>query len=196
MPITLSAIRLETAKIRVIGTAPLIVHAWSKKAKEMMLAAQQNKKIAKTPKNPQEAFEESRYKFGDGTGDGFPTMAFKAATVKGGARAFGKAVRMTELRQCLIFLPDGFGADATMLTKLHADPPIMREDMVRVGMGVADLRYRACYNSWEAELTIKFQPNVIAWESVVALVDAGGQNGIGEWRPEKNGAFGTYTIAQ
>lgn len=190
----LQRIRRETAIIHVKGTAPLIVHAWSDKAKRMMLEAQMGKKVAKEKKDPERDFQSSRYLFSDGSGDGFPIMGFKAATVKGGGRIFGKAVKMTELRQNFTFLADGVASDGAQLARIHAAPPIMREDMVRVGMGTADIRYRAEYRDWSAILRIQFVPNLIDLESVVALVDAGGTNGIGEWRPEKNGSFGTYEV--
>ena len=102
---------------------------------------------------------------------------------------------MTELRQTFTFLPDGVGTDGMQLARLIIPgPPVMREDMVRVGMGTADIRYRAEYREWSALLRIEFIPSVINLGSVAALVDAGGTNGVGEWRPEKNGSFGTYEV--
>lgn len=191
--INLSRIRREVAEIEIRGTAPLIVHRWSEKARRMMLDAQQGKKNPKQAKNPLEDFETSMYRFEDG-GHGFPIMAFKSATVKGGARLFGKAVKMTELRQLCTFLSDGLGTDGTQLARIVGDEPIMREDMVRVGMGTADIRYRAEYREWGAVLRIEYVPSVIDLSSVVALVDAGGTNGVGEWRPEKSGSYGTFEV--
>lgn len=191
--INLTRIRREVAEIEIRGTAPLIVHRWSEKARRMMLDAQQGKKNPKQARNPIEDFETSMYRFEDG-GHGFPIMAFKSATVKGGARLFGKAVKMTELRQLCTFLPDGLGTDGTQLARIVGDEPIMREDMVRVGMGTADIRYRAEYREWGAVLRIEYVPSVIDLSSVVALVDAGGTNGVGEWRPEKSGSYGTFEV--
>jgi len=191
--ISLTRIRREIAEIEVRGTAPLIVHRWSEKARQMMLDAQQGKKNPKQPKDPNVDFETSMYRFEDG-GHGFPIMAFKSATVKGGARLFGKAVKMTELRQLCTFLSDGLCTDGTQLTRIISDAPIMREDMVRVGMGTADIRYRAEYRNWSAVLRIEYVPSVIDLSSVVALVDAGGTNGVGEWRPEKSGSYGTFEV--
>ena len=191
--ISLTRIRREIAEIEVRGTAPLIVHRWSEKARQMMLDAQQGKKNPKQPKDPNADFETSMYRFEDG-GHGFPIMAFKSATVNGGARLFGKAVKMTELRQLCTFLSDGLCTDGTQLTRIISDAPIMREDMVRVGMGTADIRYRAEYRNWSAVLRIEYVPSVIDLSSVVALVDAGGTNGIGEWRPEKSGSYGTFEV--
>jgi hypothetical protein len=169
----LQRIKREIAVVDIEGTAPLIVHQWSEKARRMMLDAQMGRKTPKTPKDPEQDFLDSMYRF-NGTDrnllqplatHGIPTMGLKAATVKGGGRAFGKSVKMTELRQALIFLRDGLGDDGIQLTRLIIpEEPQMREDMVRVGMGTAD------------------------------LIDAGGANGVGEWRPEKNGSSGTYRV--
>lgn len=190
--ISLKAPVREIVEVGIKGTAPLIVHRWSEKAKEMMLAAQQGKKTAKQPKDPARDYEESMYRFDDG-GHGFPVLGFKAATVTGAGRTFGKSVRMTELRLAMSFLADGTGTDGTQLTRITGEPQ-MREDMVRVGMGTADLRYRAEYRDWSAVLRIAYLPHMIDIESVVALVQAGGINGVGEWRPEKDGVFGTYEV--
>jgi hypothetical protein len=190
--ITLGRIKREVVEIPIKGTAPLIVHRWSEKAKEMMLSAQQGKKTPKQAKDPQADYEASMYRFADG-GHGFPVMAFKSATVKGGGRVFGKAVKMTELRQVFTFVADGLGLDGTQLARISGEPT-MREDMVRVGMGTADIRFRAEYRDWSALLRVEYVPSVIDIESVVALVDAGGTNGVGEWRPEKSGSYGTYEV--
>lgn len=190
--ISLGRIKREILEIPIKGTAPLIVHRWSEKAREMMLSSQQGKKTPKQAKDPVRDYESSMYRFAD-DGHGFPVMAFKSATVKGGGRVFGKSVKMTELRQVFTFIADGTGADGTQLTRIHGEPS-MREDMVRVGMGTADIRYRAEYQDWSALLRVEYVPNVIDMESVVALVDAGGTNGVGEWRPEKSGSYGTYEV--
>lgn len=190
--VSLKRIKRETAIVEIKGTAPLIVHRWSEKARQMMLDSQQGRKTPKQAKDPDADYESSMYRFEDG-GHGFPVMGFKAATVKGGARLFGKSVKMTELRQMMVFLPDGIGTDATQLTRITGEPS-MREDMVRVGMGTADIRYRAEYRDWSALIRVEFVPSVIDLDSVVALIDAGGTNGVGEWRPEKNGSYGTYEV--
>ncbi len=193
--IALERIERHTAVIEIKGTAPLIVHNWSEKAREMLLAKQMGKKASrKELKDPQQDYQDSRYQFADGSGDGFPIMAFKSATVKGGGRVFGKSVKMTELRQNFTFLADGIGAQCEQLARIHGSDPQMREDMVRIAMGTADIRYRAEYVDWGCVLRIQFVPTMIDLQSVVALVDAGGTNGVGEWRPEKNGSYGTYEV--
>lgn len=70
----------------------------------------------------------------------------------------------------------------------------MREDMVRVGTGT-DLRFRPEFHDWTALLTVTYVTTALDRGSLLALIDAGGMGvGVGEWRPEKRGQNGTYTI--
>jgi hypothetical protein len=186
--IQLTRVARETMQIRVVGKTPLIVNRFDEKAKAMMLAAQQGQKKVKVAKDPEADYQRSLYRLPDGT-YGFPATAFKAATVD--AARYFQGVKMTELRQALLF--HGEGGD--QLVRIEGEP-VMREDTVRVGMGTADLRYRACFEKWAAILTITFVPSLLSSESVITLVDAGGTGGIGEWRPSKakTGSYGTYEV--
>ncbi|MFN2592333.1 MAG: hypothetical protein ABR532_05810 [Candidatus Dormibacteria bacterium] len=187
--IQIQRVERRVAAVPIVGTAPLIVHAWSAKAKQMMLDAQQGKKAQKTVKDPEADFTASMYRFENGD-HGFPAVGFKSAIV-GGARFYDKSISMAALKRLLFVSGEG----PEQLVRLETTEPKMREDVVRVGMGTADLRYRAQYNEWRAVLLLTYAPASISLDSVLALVDAGGMgDGIGEWRPEKGGSFGTFTI--
>jgi len=77
--------------------------------------------------------------------------------------------------------------------------PHMREDMVRLENGVADIRYRAGYWPWSAILKIVYNSNILTLESLVNLVNAAGMGGVGEWRPaapkSATGTYGTFAVA-
>ncbi len=186
--IQLTKVARETITVRVIGTAPLICNRFNEKAKQMMLDAQQGKRKAKTVKDPDADYLRSLYVMQDGT-YGFPCTAFKAATVD--AARYFQGVKMTELRQALLFRGEG----PDQLVRIEGVPE-PREDTVRVGMGTADLRYRAMFQKWACDLEITYVPSLLSAESVVTLVDAGGTGGVGEWRPSKakTGSFGTYEV--
>jgi hypothetical protein len=189
--VQLPKISAETMRVPIIGTAPLIVHKWSDKAKRQMLDAQQGRKTPKQIRDPQADYESSLYRTADGYG--FPVLAFKAATV-GAARFFGKSVKMTELRQFL-FMTGTLSDDGTTILAPVFGIPKMREDMVRVGMGGTDLRYRGEFPEWTALLTVTYVTTALDRGSVLSLIDAGGMGvGVGEWRPEKRGQNGTYAI--
>lgn len=192
--ISISRIGTEILRIPIIGTAPLIVHKFSEKAKRQMLDAMQGRKTPKTPKDPEADFEAAYYRHDDG-GFGFPVIAFKAATV-GAARFFGKSTPMTVLRQCMFFDAEFSKADGQKLVRIIGDAH-MREDVVRVGMGGSDLRYRPEFTEWSTHIDVVYVHSMLTRESVLSLVDAGGMGvGVGEWRVEKKGDFGTYMIDQ
>lgn len=186
--ITLEPIEQEILDIEIKGKTPLIVHAWSQKAKQMMLDAQQGVKKVKQLRDPAADYESSIYYLADGR-QGVPATAIKSATI-GGARFFKGAVTMAALKPVLYVHADDPSTGLIAVT----GTPRPREDMVRVGMGTADLRYRAEYPDWSARIRVEFAPHMIDAASVVALVDAGGRVGIGEWRPEKGGIYGTYSV--
>jgi len=66
--------------------------------------------------------------------------------------------------------------------------------MVRVGQATL-LRTRPIFHDWSCEATILFDPTVINRESILqAACDAGRLVGFCEWRPEKGGGYGRFTV--
>jgi hypothetical protein len=178
---------IQTFTVKLIGDAPLICHAWSRKAKDMMLAKQMGKATAgKEAKSPEADFESSLYPHGQG-GYGFPSIAFKSAAVDA-CTSLGKVITKVAVRQAFHIVGD--------LVKIKGKPT-PREDMVRVGMGVADIRYRAEFREWSCELEIRYNARALSREQIVNLINiAGFAVGVGEWRPEKNGQFGLFHVAK
>lgn len=188
--IEIHQIAAETLLVPIVGTTPLIVHRFSEKAKRQMLDNMQGRKSPKQAKDPQAEYEAAFYRLGDG-GYGFPSLAFKAATV-GGAR-FYSGVTMTALKQ-FMYLRGEVGDDGRALTRIEG-APIMREDVVTVGRNGSDLRYRPQFSEWRATLEVTYVTSALTRGSVLSLIDAGGMGvGVGEWRPEKDGDFGTYRV--
>lgn len=188
--IVIDRIAAETMEVPIVGTSPLIVHRFSEKAKRQMLDAMQGRKTPKQAKDPEAEYQAALYRFADG-GSGIPVIAFKAATV-GGAR-FYQSVTMRELKQFL-FMRGEIGVDGQALARIDGEHHL-REDVVRVGRGGTDLRYRPEYTNWRTTLTVTYVTSALTRASVLSLIDAGGMGvGVGEWRPERDGDFGTYRI--
>lgn len=189
--IEIDRIAAETLVVPIVGTTPLIVHRFSEKAKRQMLDNAQGRKSPKEPKDPVAEYEAAFYRLRDG-GFGMLAGAFKDATV-GGARFYGKQVTMAALKTYLRFLGE-LGGDGRPLVRVVGEPR-MREDVVRVGRGGTDLRYRPEFVEWSTELVVVYPTAVLTRDSVLSLIDAGGMGcGVGEWRPEKGGEFGAYRI--
>lgn len=74
----------------------------------------------------------------------------------------------------------------------------MREDMVQIGgmSKVADIRYRGEFPTWRAKLNIRYNASAISPEQILTMLNLGGfANGVGEWRPSRDGSFGTFHVA-
>ena len=194
---------LRTAVIKLVGDTPLIMHKWSEKAKREMLEKQlkKAKSKAREAKDPVRDFIESLYwlegepeekteagfvrAIQSGARFGFPATAFKAAAVAAGYR--------TGVTKDKVSMNAAFHIDGDMV-EIHGTPQI-REDMVRVGMGTADIRYRGEFPTWYAVVTVRYNNGAISLEQLVNLFNLGGFScGIGEWRPEKGGSCGMYHV--
>lgn len=197
LAIELPPLNIQTIELPIIGDSGLICHAWSKKAREQMLAKQMKKAQAgKTAKDPFLDFCESLYWL-DGMPEkptqadvengrfGFPSVAIKSAAITA-VTTIG-AMTKVMARQCFHLLGEHI--------EIIGPPPSMREDMVRVGMGTADIRFRGEFERWGALLKIQHNANVLSAEQVAYLIQAGGFGvGVGDWRPEKDGVNGRFHV--
>ena len=206
--IEIRPIEIKKVTIRIVGDTPLIMHAWSEKAKRMMLEAQMGvaKGKKKEAKNPVDDFIRSMYwltpmpedgtmesfeeAIANGARFGFPVTAFKQAAISAAYR-MGWAKDKMSMRGA--FYIDG---DENGMIEIHSDTPEMREDMVKVGMGTADIRYRGEFKNWYADLTISYNANgQYSLENIVNIINAGGYVcGVGEWRPERDGQNGMFHV--
>ena len=218
--VELPKIDLGVFTVQIIGDSPLIVHKWSHKAKEEMLGKQMKKaskgKEAKVPvkdfvdslywldeagnllDTPQEIPEELETITNDTPYEevdavirrgrfGFPTCAFKASAIDAGYQQ-GVIAKKTTARGAFHILGEFAVIEGI---------PEMREDMVQIGgmSKVADIRYRPEFKQWKTTLTIKYNKSAITPEQIMNLLNYGGfANGVGEWRPSRDGSFGTFHV--
>lgn len=185
-PIMLPRLDIRTIEITVVGDSSLICHQWSEKSKRQMRDKQMGRATAgKEPKDPEQEYRDSLYPIPDG-GYGFPALAFKNAAVSA-CTSLGKSVTKVAARQAFHIENE--------LVRINGTPT-PREDMVRVGQGTADIRYRGEFKEWSATLRIRYNARVLTDQEVINLFNiAGFAVGVGEWRPEKDGSFGLFHVA-
>ena len=213
--IELPGIDIGFFTIKIVGDSPLITHKWSDKAKKQMLDKMMQKATSgREVKNPAKEFVDALYwldeagnmidtpKELDGittetpkeevdailkTGRfGFPTCAFKAAAIDAGYQQ-GVITKKTTARGAFHILGE--------FAVIEGSIPQMREDMVQVGgmSKVADIRYRPEFPAWHTSLTIRYNKKAISREQITNLMNYGGfACGLGEWRPARDGSFGTF----
>lgn len=202
--ITIPAIDKRIVTIKIVGDTPLIQHKWSEKAKREILDKQTKKAKTKgkDAKDPFADFVSSMYwldgepeqktpegfakAISAGARFGFPASAFKDAAVSAAYRA--------EIVKNKVGMNGAFRVMGE-LVEIRGSTPEMREDMVKIGMGIADIRYRGMFPEWWTELTIEYNAGMLSLEQLVNMFNLGGfACGVGEWRIEKGGIFGGFHV--
>lgn len=147
---------------------------------------------------------------------GFPLTAIKQAAISAAFRMKWSKDKMS-LRGIFFIKPeaDGYYSGDMEISEdqkridiipnvFHPEPMVeikfenltMRRDMVRVGMGSADIRYRAEFDKWSMNFMVSFNENgQYNMDQIITMLNAGGYVcGIGEWRPEKDGQYGMFHV--
>lgn len=182
--VQIAPMQVRTLELRLVGDSPLVCHAWSDKARQMMLDRQMKKsKQAKEAKDPEACYQASLYRMETGA-FGFPASAFKSAAVDACSHVEG--ITKVEARGAFHVVGDMLEIEGA---------PQMRTDMVRVGMGTADIRFRGEFPAWAALVKVRYNSSVLSAEQIVHLFNvAGFAIGVGEHRPQKDGSWGMFHV--
>jgi hypothetical protein len=186
-PIILPKLDIRNIKIRLIGDSELICNRWSEKAKKQIRDKQMQVATegGREAKDPEKDYQASLYPY-PGGGFGFPSIAFKNAAVEACTSLGKQVVTKVAARQAFHVVGE--------FVKINGEPR-MREDMVRVGMGTADIRYRGGFVDWSCEVVVRYNARLLSAEQVVNLFNtAGFAVGVGEWRSERDGQFGQFHV--
>lgn len=172
--------------------SPLVIHAFSAKARETMKSAQEAGSVGRKgkkrePKDFDAAYHGARHISTDGW-DGMNAAAFRNAAIDA-CRLVG--YKMTHAKLSLFIEADGVSAtEGTPLVRIHGEPKPF-EAVTRNQTGVADIRVRPRWDEWSALLRIRFDLEQFSPEDVINLMwRAGEQCGIGEGRPNSSSSFG------
>ena len=200
--IVIPAIDIRHFTLKLVGDSPLIMHNWNEKAKIELSHIEDKPKTGKKElRNPVAEFIDSLYwmsgkpeqkdeegferAIAEGATFGFPATGFKASAVSGGYRS--------NITKDKVSMQAAFHINGEFV-QIHGKPEI-REDMVKIGMGVPDVRWRGEFKEWYALVPIRYNASIIDEAKIANLFNYGGfAVGIGEWRPEKGGTFGMYHV--
>lgn len=181
-----------TVPIRNAPGSPLVVHAFSAKARGIMREAQElgsvgRKRKPKDPKDFEAAYQGARHISRDGW-DGVTCATFRNAMISA-CRLVG--FKMTVGKLSVFVEADGNSvADGTPLVRIEGEPQPF-EAVVRNQTGVADIRIRPRWDEWSANLRVRYDREQMSDDDIVnLLVRAGAQCGICEGRPDSSNSYG------
>lgn len=189
-PILVSRPNIQNVKFTVIGTTSLITHKFSDKCQKEISSKQQ--KAAKQPKaarDPVQEYKDSLYGMGKNK-YGIPGASFKQAMVRAAKSADG--MTMADAKGSFFVIGD--------LIEIKKRKPQPRRggdgDYVRLPNGSASITYRGEFlEGWEVELLIQYNANMVSREQLAGLIEMAGFGvGVGDWRPEKSGTHGMFSL--
>ena len=176
----------QTAKFKVIGLTPLVIHKFSEKAKLQIKQTQSEGSRAKSkkvrePKDFEETYQSARHLSLEGW-DGIPASAFKSAMI---SACRSTDFVMTRAKQAILHI-EADGEDATEkgtgLVRIYGTP----ENDIRPATndnGSIDMRARPMFREWSAVVRVRFDGDMLSLESIANLLSRAGQQvGVGEGR--------------
>ncbi len=208
--------------MRVKGDSPLITNRFTEKQKMQLpagkhaLREQTGSAIPKKAEHagPTESFINSLYWLSRKPVE-YTQEAFDRAVAQGArwgikAVAFKKAaidaayvLKWIPNKKCMAgafrILADVVDEDGAQLVRIQGSVPEPREDVVILsGPGhKADLRWRGMFREWFCDLRIQYDENGrFSLEDICNMLNAGGcYMGVGDYRVERGGEFGIFSIA-
>lgn len=189
--ITVVPVRRASLKLRIIGVTPLFQNRMANKVKGGLLAGTKKKtkvERAEIKHHPIAEYRNSAEIMPDGpTALGIRVTAVKAAMATAAIETAGLTKSST---QRLIFMPGD-------LTPLYGTPQL-RMDVVRSAdmNRTPDIRTRAFFPKWGAEIEVQYIVPQLSASAIVALLcNAGVMIGVGDYRQEKGkGGFGCFRV--
>jgi len=206
--IQIPEIKIQRAKIKIVGDSPLLVCKFSEKAKREMLSKDMKKakKIKetknpfaefmhslhwitkepdtedKTPEECQKIFEEE---LKNGAKFGFPATGIKQSAIS--------AMYRSGLSKNKVMLQGLFHIEGK-LVEIKGDLSMNEEVARNPSTGAAMILYRGEYaKGWTAEFSVIYKKDNVSLEQIIQMINLGGFDvGIGEWRVEKSGNYGMF----
>jgi len=172
--------------VEVSGTADLIQNRFSQKSVEQMLKAHMGISVQRERKKPREVLEDATV-YNMDRKVALPPTGFKLAMLSAATQI--KGLKKTQLRIALFIQGNSI--------PITYEATCPRMDITRTsGIGrTPDVRFRPSFQNWKARMIIQFA-DTLTVQTVVDLLNRAGQVGVGEWRPERNGSYGTFKVTR
>lgn len=185
---------MKYLNVELTGCTPLLVHRFDDQAEQ----AKPVRSVIANGKDPREEATKHAYIADDGT------YYISAIAIPRAMAAAGANFKRVGTRQTLRFVVpsavrviddaatilDGHGVPATTF-EVDGRPVTIPATKGRI------MRYRPRWNAWTIRLTIGLQDQLLSVEDAQKLLVVAGETiGIGDYRPEKSGPFGTFRVTR
>lgn len=182
---------MKTIKATIRGVTPYLMCRFSDSAQN----SKASRKMVVEELTPRQEAEKLLYRANDGT------FYFNAYAIIGALGAAGSNHKMRGTRKSLRFvIPSAVRIKADTITILNGNGPAkdFEVDSRPVTIPATKgriMRHRPRFDCWGATFELGINDDLISIEQVhILLNEAGLSYGIGDFRPEKRGPFGTFRV--
>jgi len=183
---------VKTIQVRIEGLTPLLIHRFGEQAEQ----GKKTRRVQATTVDPREEATRHAYVAKDGT------FYFSAFAIPNAMGAAGSNHKQTGTRKTLRFvvpsavrmtsdtvtIGNGNGKPATHF-EVDSRPVSIPATKGRI------MRHRPRFDQWSANFDLIINDDLLDPATAhVLLQEAGLQIGIGDFRPEKRGPFGTFRV--
>lgn len=182
---------MKTVEVEIRGITPLLIHRFSESSEQS--GSSRKVKVGKV--DPREEARKVAYIAPDGT------FYFSAASIPGCLGNAGSNHKMRGSRKSLRFVvPSAVRTTSDAITILNGSGPAkdFEVDSRPVTIPATKgriMRHRPRFDQWGAKFDLLVNDDMIEVEMVHQLLNEAGVGvGIGDYRPEKRGPFGTFRV--
>jgi hypothetical protein len=184
---------MQTVNVELRGTSPLLIHRFGEHAE----AEAPTRGVVVERRDPRHEATQHAYIAPDGT---YYFSAFSIPNCMGSAGANHK---LKGSRKTLRFVvPSAVRMDRDTVTILNGNGPATHFEVDARPVTIPAtkgriMRYRPRFNEWGAAFRMVINDQLLSPDSAHQLLNEAGQTiGIGDFRPEKRGPFGTFLVTR
>jgi len=184
---------MKTIHVEIRGVTPLLIHRFGEEAEQ----SKQTRNVMVETRDPRKEAEKVAYVAKDGT------FYFSAAAIPGAMGSAGSNHKMKGSRKSLRYVvPSAVRMTGDTVTILNGHGPATgfevdaRPVTIPATKGRV-MRYRPRFDQWGAEFDLLINETQLTVENAHKLLTEAGESiGIGDFRPEKRGPFGTFRVTK
>ena len=178
--------------VRLTCETPMLLHRWTEKAVRQMLGKMTGLEMPREPKDLTKEFDESWYRNINGE-PAVPCRVIKACIIEG-AISTGKLVSKAELKREMRVR--GYTAPLRIKGVKSVKDHLTMDVRIAANQGGSpDIRSRALVPAGAfCDVVLDF-PKTLSPDKVIAALAAAGETiGLCDWRPERGGEFGVFSV--
>jgi hypothetical protein len=183
---------MKTIEVEIRGNTPLLIHKFAEQAEQ----GKATRRVMVDSMNPRDEATKNAYIAQDGT------YYFNAFSIPATMANAGVNHKMRGSRKTLKFVvPSAVRIDTDTITILGEDgkpAPNFEVDGRPVTIPATKgrvMRYRPRFDKWGAKFRLILNDQMLSSEDAHRLLNEAGESmGIGDFRPEKRGPFGTFRV--